>query len=337
MLLASRLFSSLSTWPHWRGAGNVSSRTPPLAVGLALLEDLSRGLLAQYSTAFALYRRFTSVVVMLYSQQLVPFQLRLCWWYLSDSRFRKEFRRNRRRISAIRTTQRSALAALRRQTTDDRIISGPFRGMKYLPDCQGGLHCHKLLGTYEMELWGIIHAACQRPYKLVVDLGAAEGYYVAGMALRLSTAHIVAFEAEEQLHPVLAELVELNGLSHRVDIRGLCTSVELAHAIGDGRQCLIICDIEGGEADLLDPWLAPALQQADILVEVHNHVRQNVCSLLMDRFASTHAITEISVRPRVDADIPSQINDDRELLLAGLDECRGESTGWLWMQCKQPS
>src|SRR5438105_426555 len=66
------------------------------------------------------------------------------------------------------------------------VLDGPFRGLRY--PSASSLHSGllpKLLGTYEAELHGPIeHLLKSRTYGAVVDVGAAEGYYAVGFALR---------------------------------------------------------------------------------------------------------------------------------------------------------
>ena len=53
-----------------------------------------------------------------------------------------------------------------------------------------------MLGTYEKELNSVIEEACAAHPSLIVDVGAAEGYYACGMALRNPQARVVAFEMQ---------------------------------------------------------------------------------------------------------------------------------------------
>ena len=66
--------------------------------------------------------------------------------------------------------------------------------MRYVQVSHGSAYIPKLLGIYERELAPYIERAVAWQPRLVVELGAAEGYYAVGMARRLPRAHVVAFE-----------------------------------------------------------------------------------------------------------------------------------------------
>ena len=51
-----------------------------------------------------------------------------------------------------------------------------------------------LLGTWELELTEIWERILANDYSLMVDVGAAEGYYAVGMNLRKPNAEVIAYE-----------------------------------------------------------------------------------------------------------------------------------------------
>jgi tRNA G46 methylase TrmB len=126
-----------------------------------------------------------------------------------------------------------------------RIVSGPFRGMRYNLVACGSAHSAKLLGTYEKELHAIIDEILAERFEEIIDIGAAEGYYAVGLALSSpSPRRVIAFEAQEQGRQLLQELAAGNSLKN-VDIRGACDVMGLEQALAGGRPKLIICDVEG--------------------------------------------------------------------------------------------
>lgn len=69
------------------------------------------------------------------------------------------------------------------------VRRGPFAGLRYPShDAVGSSLWPKLLGSYEAELAPTFEALCATPYRTVVDVGAAEGYYAVGLGLRLGEA-----------------------------------------------------------------------------------------------------------------------------------------------------
>ena len=176
--------------------------------------------------------------------------------------------------------------------------------MRYISQSRGSAIYPKLIGTYECELNDTLETLCARQPSLIVDIGAAEGYYAVGLALRCPTAHVDAFELDPESRALLAELSRLNSVEARVNILGECTVESLARAVAGNPAGLLICDVEGAEARLLDHPLIDSLRQWSLVVEVHDFLAPNTGEILRARFAETHAITEIAARARTVADIP---------------------------------
>ncbi len=85
---------------------------------------------------------------------------------------------------------------LAQSRTADRVRAGPFAGMRYVDTSVGSCFIPKLLGTYERELASKVEWICRQQPELVVDIGAAEGYYAIGLAMRIPAARVVAFELD---------------------------------------------------------------------------------------------------------------------------------------------
>ncbi len=218
--------------------------------------------------------------------------------------------------------------------TRNKVVSGPFKGMRYIYRSVGSSLFPKLLGTYEKELWKEVELAIARNPKLVVDIGAAEGYYAVGLARRLPEAKIVCFEAQESLHYLLKSMADLNKISNRVELYGFCTVDLLNKVLGpttDNKQpVLIVCDIEGAEDEVLDPVKISGLISADVLVELHDIGVPGVSDRIRKRFESTHTITKITSRPRVHEDWPLRAKPNWKKQSNYLTENR-PIMDWFWM------
>ena len=173
-----------------------------------------------------------------------------------------------RRVVPARFRPIGYLVFLTRKRSRDRVVSGPFAGMEYVWRALGSAYIPKLLGIYERELAWCVEAACEARPDRIVNLGAAEGYYAVGLARRNPQARVVAFEAMEFGRNLLSEMVALNGVSERVEVRGTAGCPELRAALHGAVCPLVVCDVEGQEANLLDPATVPGLRGARILVEV---------------------------------------------------------------------
>ena len=160
----------------------------------------------------------------------------------------------------------------------------------------------KVLGTYELELHEVISKLIDVGPDIVIDIGAAEGYYAVGLAKRLPKCRVRAFESEQAGRDLLVEMARNNNVADRIEVYGTCQPSDLAAGIlGTGRFALVV-DVEGYEVTLLDPDRLPDLKHAWILVELHSFVEANIPEVLFSRFQASHDITKIDARPRVPGD-----------------------------------
>jgi hypothetical protein len=91
-----------------------------------------------------------------------------------------------------------------------RVVSGPFMRMRYLTRGFASAFAAKVLGTYEKELHGVIAAIMLVPFKRIIDVGAAEGYYAVGFALaHPASPPIIAFEQQDMGRLMLSRMVKL--------------------------------------------------------------------------------------------------------------------------------
>jgi hypothetical protein len=231
------------------------------------------------------------------------------------------------------------LSALYQKITGDRVPAGPFRGMRHPAREIGsgkGIGA-RILGTYEMELWGIVEDLCQRPHDGIVNIGAAEGYYTIGLALRKPDSRTIAYEAEPEIAEALRTNVRLNAVEDRIRLAGLCQLEDLRAALADLRQPLVLIDVEGAERHLLDPVKIPALTRSEILAEIHDFVDPQIGAEITARFQATHRITEVWTQPRTERDIPpglfrwlAKFMADRGVRF--LDEGRGTKMRWFHLR-----
>lgn len=217
-----------------------------------------------------------------------------------------------------------------------RIPQGPFSGMRYIRDSVGSAYVPKLLGIYERELVNCVEQACASRFPLIVDIGAAEGYYAVGMSLRNPNARIIAFEMEQRGRKALQELAALNGVDSRIQIREKCVRADLEAVLVNSDRALVICDVEGDEEKLLDPVAIPALAHTQLLVETHDFVLRGVTERLVERFSPTHQVRRIWQEGRDQKEMPyrtlaTALLPHRYLKWA-VSEWRPEQMSWLWME-----
>jgi hypothetical protein len=228
------------------------------------------------------------------------------------------------------------LERLVQSRTGNTVSSGPFAGLKYVRGSRGQAHLPNLLGVYERELHPYIERACALNLSLIVVIGAAEGYYAVGLALRNPTARVIAFEMDPQRRESLATMAAMNGVQSKIDIHCKCEPAELADGLRDTPRALVICDVEGYESALLDPATVPGLLHASVLVELHEFVERGISEKISARFQESHDITRIAQEERTSADFPFRTLYTRLLprkyLRWTVNEARPERMSWFWME-----
>jgi len=222
-----------------------------------------------------------------------------------------------------RTTRRTRELG-RRVSSDLTVQGGPFAGMRYLALASGSSLLPKLVGTYELEIAAEIERAIDSSPDIVVDVGSAEGYYAVGMAFRLPATRVVAFDRRASARHLARRLARLNDVE--VELHGAATHADLQALLAGATAPLVICDIDGGEADLIDLIRVPALRCARLIIETHDMFVANVTALLVERLASTHKITRYDAEPRTAVDLPGFDSGDAAV---AMDERRPERQSWL--------
>lgn len=212
------------------------------------------------------------------------------------------------------------------------IASGPFAGMIYDIRATEGARVARLIGCYEASLTPIIEQIIATEYELVIDIGSAEGYYAIGLARRMLNTKVLARDANLDAQASCMKLAQMNNVEDRVEVGG-----EWNHdsfSICEKVSTVVICDIEGAEADLLDPDKAEGLRNADILVEVHDCFAPGLADAIAQRFSETHNIQKLG-RSLNSSALPDWMEDLSDLdRLTALWEWRAGPTPWLWMTRK---
>jgi hypothetical protein len=169
----------------------------------------------------------------------------------------------------------------------------------------------KVLGTYEMELRPVVDRALRllRP-DIVVDVGAAEGNYAAGLAWprdereglhsrnRAARARVDPGSGQErQSGTQAASGWGMHPASLRAVLRG-----------GRGARTVVIVDLEAYERELLDPIAVPGPRRAHVRVGVREFVGRPIGHTNSERIRGSHRIEEIREAPRTIANLPLQLS-----------------------------
>jgi hypothetical protein len=171
------------------------------------------------------------------------------------------------------------------------VYWGPFAGAPATEDSLA--HCWmRLLGVYEFYLHPAVENAIAANPSVVVDVGASSGYYSIGLAYRLPDSRHFAFEMQEKERESLARTAAK--IVTPVNLRGLCTPVDLVEIAQTEPQGFLVMDCEGAERELLGETVYPYLKNWTILLEVHDWHAPGAGEEIYERFEKTHKIETIS-------------------------------------------
>lgn len=210
---------------------------------------------------------------------------------------------------------------------------GLFKGLR-LPDKtrwgKGGDVGSMLLGLYEQELLEAFRVL-PRSHNVLIDLGAANGYYGLGVLVNGRFEFSYCFERSEPAREIIATTAELNGLTGRVQILGNAAQ-GFWHSVRQPlSQCVLLVDIEGGEFDLLDDELLAAFSGAILFVELHDWFYPDgdeKLKRLRERASRHFRISELTTAARDLSQFPelSRLSDDDRWILCS--EGRGQRMTW---------
>ncbi|MEB3335706.1 MAG: hypothetical protein VKP70_12060 [Cyanobacteriota bacterium] len=189
---------------------------------------------------------------------------------------------------------------------DAQFKSGIFKGMHYVNESICGSILPKYLGVYELELVPVFERLFQLNIGKIIDVGAAEGYYAVGLALRFPGSPVIAYEATDEGRELLRQVVARNGVERQVRIRGLCDAPLLkaeTAACDPNVVHLLVMDVEGAEEELLRLHDPHDLRNFHIVMELHDWVDPAMGDRLRDKFSSTHTATLLQARRRTFADL----------------------------------
>jgi hypothetical protein len=148
---------------------------------------------------------------------------------------------------------------------------GPFKGMKIGKkkswELEYGLTT-KILGTYEEQILNIL-IKFSKKNNTFIDIGAADGFFVVGMAFKNIFKNIYAFEINSKSREVIKLNYKLNICKKNIKIKSEASYLSLKRIIKLRKKCTILIDIEGAEFDLLSLKVLELLKDCSIVCELH--------------------------------------------------------------------
>ena len=200
---------------------------------------------------------------------------------------------------------------------------GPFKGLELVDNLNWSNSdlAPMLLGTYEQPILDWIEKYSGN-FTNFINLGAGDGYYVAGMLKASLTKRAYAYEITDIGRDRIAANTRLNGIQDAVVVRNIATE-DFVNDFSDDElaDSLILVDIEGAEFELLNAKVIARLAKSQMIIELHEFVSYGELkvSKLLSELNITHKLSIISTGSRNLDDIQelNGINDsDRWLLVS---------------------
>lgn len=216
-----------------------------------------------------------------------------------------------------------------------RVCHGPFAGMRYKKGAVCSATLPKLLGSYEREIAAWIDRVCAGEFATIIDVGAAEGYYAVGLALRLAHARVIAYESDAVGQRLLRENAAANGVGDRVELMGFCEPETLARMLDDASgRCLVVLDVEGAEGMMVQAIRPTGRARTTFLIEIHDFVcgpdGERPGEVVRRELGPTHELSEIHSEVRTPADFPAEFSwVPKRARPFALDEYRPCEMSWI--------
>lgn len=263
----------------------------------------------------------------LLNKYLARFGLEVAKTYASD---------RRRRFFEVALARKAELVSEISDSLDYTVQRGPFVGLR-LPS-EGAWSDYdiaaKLVGAYEQQLHECIEMLLGRRLAAVVNVGASEGYYILGFAMRKSDTRCFAYDIDVSATKILSEYAKLNGVEVEILSKFDCEDPLRDLSLEkDDCNVLFIYDCEGCEAGICE-FPQEAIERSLFLVELHDMFEPGVTQRLVDSLSRTHSITLITETDRDFRDFPElhQLPILEKALI--LDEFRAEKMNWLFAEPK---
>jgi hypothetical protein len=225
--------------------------------------------------------------------------------------------------------RRAELAQEMFKLTSGKVHRGPFQGMKLDPDHRASDNpLSKLLGVYESEIQEALEHAISNSPDVILNVGAGEGFYAFGLALRTGAPAILV-DTDPAALPLADRNAELNGITNYIQTAE-STTANFQKLVEEYKHPLVFMDCEGFEDQLLDPVSFPALKHSSIIVESHDCFVPGITFRLIDRFINTHNVQIIHQGSRNPYQDITWNHDDFDKALMCL-ECRPSTATWLYL------
>ena len=195
----------------------------------------------------------------------------------------------------------------------------------------------KLLGIYEQDILEFLNKT-KGSYKFLIDIGAADGYYVVGSVFAGIVERAYGFEINEKSRDTMIKNAKINNVLDSVYIDSEATLAKINNILSDeGKNSgIFIIDIEGEEFNLLTNKFLEICKNSTLIIEIHqwNELSSRYKDIL-EYSSNFFNISYLYNRTKTIPDLPfiNEINDNFRWLLCS--EGRFQQMEWLVLTPKR--
>ena len=235
---------------------------------------------------------------------------------------------------AVTQTRREVLGKKVWEYYGGEIAYGPFKGVKINnhSDWSGTKDIGpKIFGLYENQILEWIQ---RKKFDLLIDIGAADGYYALGILSSKIASRAVTFEISINDREITKASAIINNVDDKISIKGEATTSEIIEVLKSCSNGLIIMDIEGGEYNLITSELLKAAKNSCLIIELHEVVNKDIQVNLLNLCKQFHQFEELTSLERNfprDKFIEKLTDNERSLLLS---EGRPYAMSWVVLSPK---
>lgn len=189
----------------------------------------------------------------------------------------------------------------------------------------------KLLGIYEQDILEFLKKT-KGSYKFLVDIGAADGYYVVGSLFAKIVDRAYGFEINEKSRNIMTNNAKINNVIDLVHIDSEATLEKITSILNkEGENSgIFIIDIEGEEFKLLTNNFLEICKNSTLIIEIHEwDSLSNKYEEIIKKCDTIFNINYLYNRTKTIPDLPiiNEINDNFRWLLCS--EGRPQQMKWL--------
>lgn len=151
------------------------------------------------------------------------------------------------------------------------VQNGIFKNLKINKNISWG---H---GDIASKIYGFYENKIQKKLKelkkpILIDIGAADGFFAIGCLHSKLSKYCYAFEQNETSRLALHKTAELNNVANQISIMGKVDYQVFLSSLPDDldlSMAVILCDIEGEEYNFFSETILKKLQKCNLIIEIH--------------------------------------------------------------------